>query len=138
MTLKNILVFTAITSMIAVSAIWLASITLIGEASAPSGLQAGEEQVTFVEVGPDENVIILTQNRQCSARIISTQGEVIRMMTASSSVGGFATSTSNLSIIRGLIQTASTTVVYDSGQLGCGFLAGFAEASTTITVIETF
>ena len=107
--------------------------------SAPVGLAASNVQVTYVEVGPGP-VLLLTKNDRCTSRIITSGSTTLRLLTASSSAGGFATSSTNLvGGNRGLIQAASTSVVYDGGTFGCEFLAAVtANPTTTITVIENF
>lgn len=110
----------------------------VGEA--PSGLAAQVHDVQFVAVGMmgvDSPVVIFDENRSCTSRIISTGSTTVRIITASSTFSGVATSTNYLNNARGIIQAASTTVAYDSGIYGCGYWGAIGYApTTTLTVIE--
>ena len=67
---------------------------------------------------------------QCTSRVITTNGEsAIRLSMAS-------LSSTTLSGSVGNTQLASTTVAYDAGLYGCGFLSVFAYSTTTITISE--
>lgn len=105
-------------------------------ATAPAGLNAQVATTSTVSVGPLNNVYALgtTTNEsryQCAARIISTAGQPIMISFAS-------LSSTTLSQVVGFQQVASTTVAYDGGLYGCGYMTirGMT-ASTTITIGET-
>lgn len=66
----------------------------------------------------------------CSARIISTSASPI--MITFGDVAGNGGPTGSF----GHIQAASTTVIYDSGQVGCGALRIYSFTSQVITVSE--
>lgn len=101
----------------------------IADASAPSGLPATIATTTKVVMASrTAGPVIATST--CSARIISTQGVSI-MLTFSDFQGD--TPTASL----GIGQAASTTVAYDSGQYGCGLVKAWADAATSITVIDS-
>lgn len=103
-------------------------------ASAPSGLPATQAIATTTVIGPQNNVTVLSSDN-CSARIISTVGTPIQLLMADPTNGDLSSTTLNGK--NGLVQAASTTVIYDSGVFGCGKIIGYAAASTTITVIDT-
>lgn len=87
------------------------------------------DSATTTTVGPDTIVTIFNRGSDCDARVVSTQGQEI--MLGFGTVAGFS-----VSATAGHYQGASTTVVYDSGQIGCGDVTAFAWASTSITVSE--
>lgn len=97
-------------------------------ASAPSGLQATVATSTELAVSGTASTLISTST--CSARIISTRGNAI-MLTFSDYANHTPTATF------GHLQSASTTVVYDSGQYGCGKVKAYSYGTETITVTET-
>ena len=97
------------------------------------------DSATTATVGPDGTdggnaVAIYTVNSDCDARVITTTGTPIALV-----FGLFTdsnTTSSTLSHQTGHAQAASTTVVYDSGQFGCGTWYGYAGASTTVIISE--
>ena len=107
--------------------------------AAPSGLSASLATTTTFTVGPQQNLRLFTANTNCAARVIRTQGVpiVLTFFDPTTSVGSDVVSSSTLKAIVGFIQAASTTVAYDSGLYGCGEVWGFAEASTSLTKMET-
>lgn len=66
----------------------------------------------------------------CSTRIITTQGSAIKL-TFSDFLGQRPTG------INGHIQTASTTVVYDSEHFGCNSYWVYPYGTDTLTITET-
>ena len=107
-------------------------------AEAPFGLHATVASSSQLTVGPGNNVwsgfgTTTNEGTQiCAARIISTVGQPIMISFAS-------LSSTTLSQTSGYIQAASTTVAYDGGLYGCGYMTirGLI-ASTTINVAQTY
>lgn len=96
--------------------------------SAPSGLPATMATTSQTTLGTTALSLFATSS--CAARIISTTGQAI-MLTFSDYAGQTPTGSF------GVIQSASTTVEYDSGQYGCGLVKGISFASQLITLVET-
>ena len=132
-TLRNILASTAILSLIAVSA-WYLAIHMDVFGSSP-----GDVATT---IATSTNFIVVKASRQlfatstCSARIISTVGEDITIL--------FGTQLGNVpSATLGHVQFASTTVTYPAENFGCGTWNVFGQsipaspALTSITITET-
>lgn len=105
-------------------------------ATAPAGLNAQVATSSTLAVGPGNNMYALgTTTResafQCAARVISTTGQPIMISFA-------ALSSTTLSQVVGHQQPASTTVAYDGGLYGCGYMTiRGLNSSTTITLTET-
>lgn len=107
-------------------------------ASAPTGLPATVATSSAFTVGPDANTYIVgttspafEARTMCAARIISTVGQPIQISFGS-------VSSTTLSQVKGHLQGASTTVAYDSGIYGCGYMTiRGINASTTIQITET-
>lgn len=99
------------------------------EASAPSGLPATIASTT-AEVVLAASAVNIAATSSCAARIISTTQQGI-MLTLSDYAGQTPTQTF------GLWQAASTTVVYDSGQYGCGLIKAISGggANSNVTVV---
>lgn len=98
-------------------------------ASAPAGLPARiATSSSPVLAATTATVIIATSS--CSARMITTKASPI-LLTFSDLAGLAPTAT------YGHLQAASTTVVYDSGQYGCGLVKAYAMVADTITVSES-
>lgn len=107
------------------------------KASAVSGLQTFVASTSLISVGPQNNVwsgygtTTREPNYACASRIVSTVGQPV--MISFSSV-----SSTSLSQTAGFLQAASTSIVYDSGLYGCGYMTiRGLNASTTITEAET-
>ena len=135
-------------ALILLSVVFLAALYLISDiqkvfSSAPPGSAVSNGNVTYVEIGratpTSVPTLLFTRTTNCLSRIITTGSSTLRLLMASSSVAGFATSSANLNAGRGLIQAASTTEHYDAGIYGCDFWAATNyEGSTTVTAIENF
>lgn len=71
---------------------------------------------------------VLIATSTCSARIISTASTslMLTFRDGDTPTGLF-----------GVYQAASTTVVYDGGQYGCGQISGMATQSGRVTVIDS-
>lgn len=81
---------------------------------------------SLMSVGP-QNATTLMATSSCTARIITTYGNPI-MLTFSDYLNQSPTATF------GHLQAASTTVVYDAGEVGCGLVKAYGyTASTSIT-----
>lgn len=87
------------------------------------------DSATTTSVGPDSVITIFSKGTECDARVISTVG--VPIMLGFGTVDGFTVSGT-----AGHLQGASTTVVYDSGEVGCGAVTAYGFSSTTITVSE--
>lgn len=97
-------------------------------AGAPSGLPASVATTTNVTVTTTAGPIFATST--CAARVVTTSAQPI-MMTFSDYSGQTPTGSF------GHLQAASTTVVYDSGQYGCGLYKIYSFGTQLITVSET-
>lgn len=104
--------------------------------SAPPGLPATMATTSSLVIGPPGATqltsFLLATSSTCATRIVSTpENEIYLGFT-----GAFGTT--SLSIGRsGIFQATGTTVVYDSGQYGCGTLTAISSATTTINISET-
>ena len=99
-------------------------------ASAPSGLQSSVATTSNPIVGTTVGTLFATTTN-CASRVISTVEKPI-MLTFSDYAGQTPTATF------GHLQSASTTVVYDSGIYGYGLVKVYGfDANSTITVTET-
>lgn len=98
------------------------------EASAPSGLPATVATTSRLTVGATALTAFATST-SCAARTIGTTGAPI-MVTFTDNDGQTPSAT------LGFPQAASTTVTYDSGQVGCGALKVYSFIASTITVSE--
>ena len=89
-----------------------------------------------VELGTDSvDVVFATSTSPCSTRTITTYGDPIQIDRFVSEVSA----TASLQLLLGHLQLASTTVVYDGAEWGCGAWVGTAvsQGSTTIKISET-
>ena len=132
-----------------IGAIFVTALLLIGYASglyvklagasAPSGLPTTFATTSTASVGPHKpnvassTVTVFGARTNCSSRVISTFGSPILLMFSESMI---SSTTANPTASYGVLQLASTTVVYDSGQYGCGFVSGYGHSTTSITVLE--
>ena len=142
MTTRNFAIIAGLAAAIcltAVFAIFVLAEAPRAQASAPIGLPATVATSSTLSVGPQNNVWTglgtttptAEARQQCAARIITTVGQPIML-----SFGAISSTT--LSQTVGHQQAASTTVAYDSGLYGCGYLTVRGlNASTTITITET-
>ncbi len=97
-------------------------------ASAPTGLPATIATSSNPTVGTTALIIIATSS--CAARIITTSASPV-MLTFSD----YANQTPTGSF--GHLQAASTTVVYDGGQYGCGLVKAYSFTTQVITVSDS-
>jgi hypothetical protein len=111
------------------------------DAAAPAGYNASVATTSTLAVGPLNNMYAfgvssssvpsLEQRYTCAARVISTSGSAIMISFGSQS-------STTLSQTVGHWQPASTTVAYDGGLYGCGYMSiRGVNASSTITITET-
>ena len=130
--MKHLLKYAAIYSAGAVMAFLGIAILLFQTtptfASAPNGLVASIATTSNPTVGT--TALLLFSTSTCDARIITTYASPI-MLTFSQNQGKIPTATF------GILQAASTTVAYDSGQYGCGAVTVYSFVSQAITVSES-
>lgn len=127
-TFNRIISITIILGMIVLTAMFL---TQKAFGSAPSGLQASVATSTLAyPVGTSQTILFATST--CASRVITTR-DVPVSLSFNESVGQVPTATS------GHVQLASTTVVYDSGQYGCGTVrvVSTTVGATTVHVTES-
>lgn len=99
--------------------------------SAPTGLPATVATTSNPTVTTTTALVFATTTGGgCAARIISTQN-ASTTATFSDLQGSVPTDSF------GIQQAANTTVVYDSGQYGCGAVRIHSAATQLLTVIET-
>lgn len=97
------------------------------KASAPTGLATTLQTQLNKTVGIQEITTLVATTTSCTNRVITTAGQPI-MLTFNDAL---PTATF------GHLQSASTTIVYDGGQFGCGKIKAYGYiASTTITVSD--
>ena len=96
--------------------------------SAPAGLPATVATSSIAAVTTNATTVFATSS--CAARIITTSASPI-MITFSDNHGSVPTGSF------GHLQSASTTVAYDSGQYGCGAVKVFSFVAGTISVSES-
>lgn len=99
--------------------------------SAPTGLQASVATSTLAyPVGTSQAILFATST--CSSRVVSTRAEAV-MLSFNESTGQVPTATT------GHLQLGSTTVVYDSGQFGCGTVRAISATggATSVGVTES-
>lgn len=96
--------------------------------SAPSGLMSTLATTSVNAVSTTASTLFATST--CSDRVISTKAQAI-MLTFSDYAGQTPTA------VFGVLQSASTTVVYNGGQYGCGLVKAYAFGADTITLVET-
>lgn len=100
----------------------------VANASAPSGLIATMASTSNPVVTTTPSLVIATST--CTARVISTTASPI-MITFTDNQGKVPSATF------GFLQPASTTVVYDGGQYGCGAVRIYSFVSGAITVADS-
>jgi len=120
--------YALIVAVVALSAYILGINTMPAFASAPPGLPASVATTSAAAVSTTASTLFATST--CNARIITTYADPV-MLTFSDYAGQTPTATF------GHLQSASTTVVYDSGQYGCGLVKAYSYGTQTITVTET-
>lgn len=138
---KNLAYFLVLLVVVAVVTYSIFNSAMVVRGSAPAGLVATIATTSSLGVGPLEEKIYwpntsasTTGQYSCAARIISTTAQPITLYFANSS----STALAGLNSLVGHVQGASTTVEYDGGIYGCGFVAIHGTGgSTTITISET-
>lgn len=124
-----------ILALLAISAMYMSQ-RVYG--SAPIGLASSFATSSTVVVGPFKpNTASTTMSvfdaSVCTSRVITTYAQPVTVMWSNSV---FSSTTPNPSAGIGHLQLASTTVAYDSGIFGCGYVAIYGLSSTTITISE--
>jgi len=150
-TLKNILGLTAILTLLAVSALYIASVTLVGKAANPGNLPstaATSSIINLLGAGDGTTAKVLFEpNNACSSRIVTTGfHNVLLAFEADRDSLNNGVSSTTLTLAVGHWQAASTTVAYPAENYGCGWVTGIVGntsgvadlASTTLSVTETF
>lgn len=124
---------------IIVAALILAVIYLYGASASRVGASAPPGNIAFMATTSMQAVnttaSLLFATSSCSARIVSTVASPVMLTfydASSTSIGLNVPSG-----VFGHLQAASTTVVYDSGQYGCGTMRAFSFVASTITVSES-
>lgn len=115
-------------AVLALSFAFMANQSNYAHASAPSGLPSTIATSSNPTVTTTPSLVFATSS--CAARIITTVASPI-MITFSDNQGKVPSG------IFGHLQPASTTVVYDSGQYGCGAVRIYSFVSSAITVSES-
>lgn len=108
--------------------IWVANVTTqkLGEAPGGSMAVTATSSTITMTASNDESTLFATST--CIGRIITAGTKNIRLK--------FADSALTLSSTVGHLQIASTTVVYDSAEVGCGLVTGLSTDVDTVTVTE--
>lgn len=125
----NIVIITVSMFILAMFTVWYMSSTKMAIGSAPSGLPSTLATSTLLALA-SRTATTLIATSSCASRVVSTTNSSL-MLTFSNYNGA------SPSEVFGHMQIASTTVVYDSGQYGCGLVKAFADTATNITVTET-
>ena len=129
-TLTNtLLAVLALTALLALTLYSFSFYARFAGASAPSGLQADVATSSVFAIAARTSSSLFATS-SCAARIIQTGISPI-MLTFSNYAGQSPTGTF------GVLQAASTTVVYDSGQYGCGLVKGFSDVAQSLTLTES-
>ena len=125
-TIATALIAGALLIGIIIGGMWFGDRSL---ASAPPGAPATVATSTAqsVTIGVAE---LLFATSSCSSRIVSTQGDAIKLTF--SDFTGLVPSASV-----GHVQAASTTVAYDSGLYGCNAVKVYSYGTQTVHVTET-
>ncbi len=111
------------------------------KASAPSGLSSTLATSSTVLVGPSVFSVasstsqLFVSSTSCSSRVISTYGKDITLWFSNSPI---SSTTLNSSLATGVLQLASTTVAYDSGVYGCGYVSAYGYVSSTTLTIQEY
>jgi len=128
MTLQNTFKFAAIIDALSVTAFLIVLLqgARFAGASAPPGAPGYIATSSNPLVVPN-TAIVLISTSTCNARIISTATTTLMLTFTDKDTptGTFGT-----------LQAASTTVVYDSGQYGCGQIRGMSNSGGYVTVID--
>jgi hypothetical protein len=127
--INRLLILACIVGLIILTAM---VITQRASGSAPSGLPASVASSSAQVIGTTQRLLFATST--CSARVISTRTQPMML-----GFGVYGASDFVPTATTGVLQPASTTVVYDSGQYGCGAVRVISGTVTgdTIHVLET-
>ena len=106
---------------------WWAFSILPVYGSAPSGLPASNASSSKIAVAGGTVTVPIATSTTCSARVISTASTTINVQ-----VGG-----DEPSAVLGHFVAASSTLVLDGGQYGCGAVKIFPFSTGAITAVET-
>lgn len=128
MTQKSYLPYAILTAVILLASYLIGASVSKVNAMAPSGLPASIATTSPAAVSTTASTIFATST--CAARIISTTASPV-MLTFSENQSVVPTA------LFGVLQAASTTVAYDSGQYGCGAVQVYAFVAGNITVSES-
>ena len=109
------------------------------QGAATSGSQTTYATSSTLQVGPNYVQVLSIAFENCTSRTISTGPTAIRLSFGGISATSTATSTAQINSDVGLWQSASTTVAYDGGLYGCGFVGVIGQNTSTSTVtLEVF
>ena len=123
--------------LLALVAAILGNVSPVKLGGAPSGLASTVASTSILAVGPQQNLVLFAETSNCAARVVSTVAKPIMLSFGSSPTAAVSDATTTVSAIRGHLQSASTTVTYDAGQYGCGYVGVYGhDASSTITISE--
>lgn len=100
------------------------------QGAAPAGIPATVATSSQATTAANAALTLVATSTNCVARVISTRASAV-MLTFSDYAGQTPTGTF------GHLQTASSTVVYDSSIYGCGLIKVYSYTADTITVTET-
>lgn len=118
----------AVLLVLVASLIWSAYVTPQATGSAPTGYSAVNGTTSAITMTDATDVSELFATSTCVSRVITTGTKNIRLK--------FFDSAFALSATAGHLQTASTTVAYDSGIYGCGLVTGLSTDADTVRVSE--
>ena len=109
------------------------------QGAASMGIPATYATSSTLQVGKEFVQVLSVASNSCTSRAISTGSAAIRLSFGGTATST-ATSTAQIGSDVGLIQAASTTVAYDGGIYGCGFVGvtGQAGSGTTTVSVEVF
>lgn len=99
-------------------------------ASAPSGLPATIATSSTITL-PANTATLLVATSSCSARIITASSTAIYL-----TFSDYAGQSPSPSIYHAY-QAASSTVVYDSGEFGCGLVKAWSQTSVRIGIVDS-
>lgn len=94
------------------------------------GLQATVATSSFRAATATTVQLLFATSSACTSRIISNQAGALKL-TFNDKLGARPTA------VNGVLQSASTTVVYDAEQYGCGAVYVYPYGTDTLTLVET-
>lgn len=109
------------------------------DASVTPGLYATLATTSLADVGPNlfssttPRAIVTRPTTNCASRVITTVGQPIML-----GFGAAYNGTTTPSGTSGVLQAASTTIVYDGGQFGCGQITAYGFGATTSITFSEF